>query len=148
MKKYRVTLTVEERETLSDLIRAGKSSAQVQAHARILLKADQAEGGPAWPDARIAEAFDVGVATVERVRRRFVELGTEAALRRKPQDRPSRAPKLDGAAEAQLVALACSAPPEGRESWTMRRLADKLVELHVVESIAPETVRTTLKKTR
>jgi transposase len=148
MKTYRVTLTPEERGSLTDLIRAGKASALVQAHARILLKADQAEGGPAWPDERIAEAFDVSVATVERARKRFVEQGPEAALRRKPQEHPSRPAKLDGAAEAKLIALACSAPPEGRRSWTMKLLAAKLVELEVVESIGPETVRTTLKKTR
>src|ERR1700743_2943673 len=115
MKKYRVTLTTEERGALTDLIRAGKASALAQAHARILLKADQAEGGPAWPDQVIAEAFEVDVATVERVRRRVVERGLEDARRRKPQDRPSRPRKLDGAAEARLIALACSAPPEGRE---------------------------------
>jgi len=147
MKKYRVTLTSEEREMLTDLIRAGKASALAQAHARVLLKADQAEGGPAWTDDRIAEAVEVDVATVERIRKRFVEHGTEAALRRKPQERPSRPRKLDGAAEARLIALACSAPPEGRKSWTMRLLADKLVELEVVDSIGAETVRTVLKKT-
>lgn len=147
MKKYRVTLTSEERESLADLIRAGKASALTQAHARILLKADQAEGGPAWLDEAIAEAFDVDVATVERVRKRFVEQGLEAALRRKPQDHPSRPRKLDGAGEARLVALACSAPPAGRKSWTMRLLAEKLVELEVVDSIGEETVRSVLKKT-
>ena len=148
MKKYRVTLTPEERGKLTELIRAGKASALAQAHGRILLKADQAEGGPAWLDERIAAAFDVDVATVERVRKRFVEQGLEVALRRKPQERPSRPRKLDGAAEARLIALACSAPPEGRKSWTMRLLADKLVELEVVDSIGAETVRTVLKKTR
>jgi transposase len=148
MKKYRVTLTPEERGILTDLIRAGKASALAQAHARILLKADEAEGGGAWPDGPIAESFDVDVATVERVRRRFVEQGLEAALRRKPQERPSRPRKLDGAAEARLIALACSAPPEGRKSWTMRLLADKLVELEVVDAVGAETVRTVLKKTR
>src|SRR5262245_8382377 len=124
MKKYRVTLSPEERESLTDLIRAGKSSASVLAHARIPLKADASPGGPARSDSRIAEAFDVSVATVERDRQRFVEQGPEAALRRKPQDRPSRPPKLDGAAEARLIALACSAPPEGRKSWTIRLLTD------------------------
>jgi transposase len=148
MKKYRVTLTPEERGILTDLIRAGKASALAQAHARILLKADEAEGGGAWPDGAIAESFDVDVATVERVRRRFVEQGLEAALRRKPQERPSRPRKLDGAAEARLIALACSAPPEGRKSWTMRLLADRLVELEVVDAVGAETVRTVLKKTR
>ena len=128
MKKYKVTLTDEERQHLQELIAAGKASAQKLAHARILLKADAAEAGPAWPDARIAQAVEVSVATVERVRERFVEQGLEAALVRKPQDRPSRQRKLDGAAEARLIALACSRPPEGRVCWTMQLLADKLVE--------------------
>ena len=147
MKKYRVTLTAEERRGLQDLIAAGKAAAQKLAHARILLKADAAPGGPAWTDERIAEAVEVSCATVERVRQRFVEQGLEAALVRKPQDRPSRLPKLDGRAEAHLGALACSKPPEGRAEWTMQLLADKLVELEVVDSISDETVRRTLQKT-
>jgi len=148
MKKYKVTLTAEERQQLSELIAAGKAAAQKLTHARILLKADAADGGPAWPDARIAEAVEVSVATVERVRQRFVEQGLEAALVRKKQDRPSRERKLDGRAEARLIALACSAPPEGRTEWTMQLLADKLVELRVVEAVSDETVRRALKKTR
>ena len=148
MKKYRVTLTDEERQGLHDLIAAGKAAAQKLAHARILLKADAAEGGPAWPDGRIADALEVSTDTVERVRQRFVELGLDAALDRKQRERPPREIKLDGRAEARLIALACSAPPEGRREWTMRLLADKLVELEVVESISDETVRRTLKKTR
>ena len=147
MKKYRVTLTAEERRDLQDLIAAGKASAQKLAHARILLKADASPGGPAWTDERIAEAVEVSRATVERVRQRFVEQGLEAALVRKPQDRPSRQPKLDGRAEAHLIALACSKPPDGRNGWTMQLLADKLVELEVVDSISDETVRRTLQKT-
>src|SRR4051812_3378366 len=114
MKKYKVTLTDEERHELHELISAGKGSAKRLAHARILLKADAAPGGPAWPDARIAAAVEVSVATVERVRQRFVEQGFAAALARKKQDRPSRERKLDGAAEARLVALACSRPPQAR----------------------------------
>src|SRR5512135_2640140 len=114
LKKYIVRLIAEERHSLLDLIAAGKAAAQKLAHARILLKADAAEGGPAWPDGRIAEALEVSVATIERVRQRFVEQGLDAALVRKPQDRPSRQPTLDGRAEAHLIALACSAPPGGR----------------------------------
>jgi transposase len=148
MKKYKVTLTAEERQQLSDLIAAGKAAAQKLAHARILLKADAADGGPTWPDARIAEAVEVSIATVERVRQRFVEQGLEAALGRQKRDRPSRPRKLDGRAEARLVALACSAPPEGRKEWTMQLLADKLVELQVVDTVCDETVRRALKKTR
>jgi transposase len=147
MKKYKVTLTTEERNSLQDLIAAGQASAQKLAHARILLKADAAPGGPAWIDARIAEAVEVNVTTVERVRERFVEHGLEAALARKKQDRPSRERKLDGQAEARLVALACSDPPRGRARWTLRLLADKLVELEVVDTVSTETVRQVLKKT-
>ena len=147
MKKYRVTLTAEERRGLQELIASGKAAAQKLAHARILLKADAAPDGSGWADDRIAEAVEVSVATVERVRRRFVEHGLEAALVRKPQDRPSRLPKLDGRAEAHLIALACSKPPAGRAEWTMQLLADKLVELRLVDSISDETVRRTLQKT-
>jgi len=146
VKKYIVTLTAEERQSLLDLIAAGKASAQKLAHARILLKADAADGGSAWPDHRIAEAIELSTATIERVRQRFVEQGLESALVRKPQGRPSRLPTLDGRAEARLIALACSQPPDGRKSWTMRLLADKLVELEVVTSISDETVRRSLKK--
>jgi transposase len=148
MKKYRVTLTEEERQHLQALIAAGKAAAKTLAHARILLKADQADGGPARPDHRIAEALEVSVATVERVRQRLVEHGPDAASRREEQGRPSRMPVLDGRAEARLIALACSAPPEGRKAWTLRLLADRLVELEVVEAVAPETVRQALEKTR
>ena len=127
MKRYFVTLTAEERRSLHELIAAGKGAAQKLTHARILLKADTAPSGPAWTDAAIAEAVEVSIATVERVRQRFVEQGLEAALVRKAQDRPSRQRKLDGRAEARLIALACSRPPEGRNEWTMQLLADKLV---------------------
>jgi transposase len=147
MKKYRVTLTAEERESLAALIATGKAAAKKLTHARILLKADQAEGGPGWIDDRIAEAVDVSVATIERVRQRFVEQGLELALVRKTQDQPSRQRKLDGAGEARLIALACSKAPRGRVAWTLQMLADELVELKVVDSICPETVRQTLQKT-
>ena len=123
-KKYLVTLTPEEREQLTALLTAGKRSALTLTRARILLKADQAPGGLAWADDRIAEALDCGLRTVERVRQRFVERGLEPALGRKPQDRPSRERKLDGRAEARLIALACSAPPQGRSEWTMQLLAE------------------------
>ena len=147
-KKYLVTLTPEEREQLQGLLSAGRRSALTLARARILLKADQADGGPAWTDDRIAEALDCGLRTIERVRQRFVERGLEAALDRKPQDRPSRERKLDGRAEARLIALACSEPPDGRAAWTLQLLADRLVELRVVDSVCDETVRRVLKKTR
>ena len=147
MKKYVVTLTVEEREQLAGMVAAGKAAAQKLAHARILLKADAAEGGPGWTDDRIAEAVEVSTDTVGRVRQRFVEGGLDAALARKPQARPSRERVLDGAAEAKLIALACSPPPDERARWTLRMLADKLVELEVVESVSRETVRRVMKKT-
>ena len=146
MKKYKVTLTADERQQLHDLIAAGKAAAKKLAHARILLKADAAPEGPAWADARIAEAVEVNLTTVERVRRRFVEQGLEAALVRKKQDRPSRERKLDGDGEARLVALACSQPPRGRSDWALQLLADKLVELHVVGATSDEAVRQVLKK--
>ena len=148
MKKYRVTLTAEERESLVALIATGKAAAKKLTHARILLKADQADGGPGWMDERIAEALEVSVATIERVRQRFVEEGLEPALCRKKQDKPSRERRLDGAGEARLIALACSKVPRGRVAWTLQMLADKLVELKVVDSICPETVRQVLQKTR
>lgn len=148
MKKYKVTLTGEEREQLQVMIASGKASAKKLAHARILLKADASGDGPAWDDGRIACAVEVSTRTVERVRQRFVEQGLDAALVRKPQERPSRERKLTGAAEARLVALACSAPPQGRSCWTMQLLADELVALEVVGSISDETVRRTLQKTR
>ena len=148
MKKYKVTLAADERNSLRALIAAGTAGAKKLAHARILLKADQAAGGPAWTDDRIAQAVDVSVPTVERVRQRFVEQGLEPALVRKPQDRPSRSPKLDGDGEARLLALACSAPPTGRKAWTLQLLADRLVELQVVDTISDETVRQVLKKVR
>ncbi len=148
MKRYKVTLAAEERQHLHDLIAVGKAAARKLAHARILLKADAADGGPAWPDRQIADALEVSTDTVERVRRRFVELGLDAALDRKKRERPPREIKLDGRAEARLIALACSAPPEGRKEWTMQLLADKLVELEVVPTVSDETVRRGLKKTR
>jgi transposase len=145
MKKYKVTLTAEERNSLQDLI-ASKAAAKKIVHARILLKADAAPGGPAWTDARIAEAFEIDVSTVQRLRERFVEQGLDAALDRKKQDRPSRQRTLDGKAEARLIALACSEPPLGRVRWTLRLLADQLVELEIVDTVSTETIRRALKK--
>src|SRR3954451_4062252 len=147
MKRYKVTLDAEERQHLHDLIAAGQAAARKLAHARILLKADAADGGPAWPDRQIADALEVSTDTVGRVRQRFVEQGLDAALDRKQRDRPPRPIKLDGRAEPRLIALACSPPPLGRAVWTMQLLADKLVELQVVDSISDETVRLALKKT-
>jgi transposase len=147
MKKYKVTLTAEERLALQALVTKGKAAAKKLMHARILLKADAAAEGPAWTDDQIAEAVAVNRRTIEHVRQRFVEQGLEAALVRKKQDRPSRERKLDGAGEARLITLACSKPPLGRAAWTLRLLADRLVELQIVASISTETVRQVLKKT-
>ena len=144
-KRYRVTLTVEEREALDGMISRGKADARKLAHARVLLQADASEGGPDWTDTQIAEAVRVSVSTIGRVRQRFVEEGLEAALRPRPSRRVY-ARKLDGAQEAKLVALACSGPPEGKKRWTLRLLAEGMVELEVVPELSHETVRQTLKK--
>jgi len=145
MKIYRLKLTDVERADLEQLLSKGKAAARTLTHARILLKADEGVAGPRWTDDAIAEALDVNRSTVERVRVRCVEEGVEAALRPRPS-RQLRLRKLDGAQEAHLVALACSRPPDGRGRWSMRLLADKLVELEIVDAISYETVRRTLKK--
>jgi transposase len=146
VKKYHVTLTDAERSLLRDLLGAGKAPARTLTHARILLKADESGGGAAWSDEAIRQALDVGLSTVMRVRQRFVEEGLEAALERhKPRRDYSHL--VDGECEAHLVALACSAPPVGHKRWTLRLLADKLVELEHIDSISYETVRQVLKKT-
>src|SRR5262245_42506574 len=140
-----VRLTPDQRRDLERLVRRGRHTARTLIHARILLKADA--GGPAWDDARIAEALECGARTVARVRKQFAQGGLDAALhRKKPAGRQYR--KLDGAQEARLVALACSPPPEGKARWTLKLLADRLVELEVVDAVSDETVRRTLKKTR
>jgi hypothetical protein len=146
MKKYVVTLTDEEREQLAQLISHGKAAAKKLTHARILLKADSGAGGPAWNDEAISVAVEVGTATVERVRRQFVEEGLGAALERRASQRHYER-KLDGVAEAHLIALTCSKAPEGRKEWTMQLLADRMVVLNHVPAVSRETVRRTLKKT-
>lgn len=145
-KFYRVTLTEEERCELKALINRGKGEARKLAHARILLQADEAEGGPHRTDSEIADILHVCARTVERVRQRFVEEGLEAALVPKPSARVY-ACLLDGVQEARLIALACSEPPEGKPRWTLRLLADRMVELNYAETISYETVRRMLKKT-
>lgn len=147
MAKYVVRLTAEERAQLTEMISTGRRAASMLTRARMLLKADAHDEGPPWTDPQIAEALETSVATVHRVRQAFVEEGLATALERKrPTGRQYR--KLDGTQEAQLIALACSAPPEGRTRWTLQLLADRLVAVHVVPSISAECVRTTLKKTR
>jgi len=144
-KKYVVRLEQEERKYLERLVSTGKAAAYKIKHANILLKADAA--GPAWADERIAEAFGCHARTVENVRRRLVVDGMAAALERKKREHPPREKIIDGEAEAHLIAVACSEPPEGRARWTLELLANKLVELNVVESVSYQTVRRTLKKT-
>jgi transposase len=147
MKKYRVTLEAEEREELQQLLKRGKGDVRIIKHAQVLLKADEAAGGPGWDDQRIAEAFDVGSATVQRVRERFVEEGFAAALRLYRKGTRIYNTKLDGKQEAHLIALACSVPPEGCGRWTLRLLADQMAVLKYVDEVSYETVRQTLKKT-
>jgi len=142
-----VKLTAEQRRHLESLIGKGRTPARVQTHARILLKADEAEGGPAWKNAAIAAAVETSELTISRVRKQFAESGLEAALHRKEQER-RKAPALDGAQEAQLIALACSPAPEGRSRWGLRLLASRMVELGHVEQLSHESVRQVLKRGR
>ncbi|MEM6447482.1 MAG: IS630 family transposase [Cyanobacteria bacterium P01_D01_bin.123] len=144
-KKYIVNLSPEERQQLERLTKTGKAPAYQITHARILLKADTHQEDRGWTDQTISQALDVSISTIERVRQRFVEPSLEQALGRKPQQR-RKARRLDGEQEAQLVALACGEPPEGRAKWSLRLLAERMVSLEYVESISYETVRQTLKK--
>jgi transposase len=146
MKLYRVRLAAEERAQLVELLSKGRAAARTLTHARILLKADEGLDGPRLTDEEIAEAVEVNRSTVERVRIRCVEEGFEAALRPRPS-RQLHPRKLDGVQEAHLVTLACSPAPKGRGRWSLRLLADKLVQLEIVDDISHETVRQTLKKT-
>ncbi len=143
---FTVALTEAQRAELRTLVGSGTAPARLLTRARILLKADQGEGGAAWADAAIAGALDVHPATVARVRRQFVEEGLAATLARK---HPARvyARALDGRQEAHLVALACGSPPDGQAVWSLRLLAGELVRLEVVEAVSHETVRQALKKT-
>jgi transposase len=144
-KKYIVDLTSEERKYLEEFTTTGRHAAYQITRARILLKADRNQPGGSWCDAEIKAALDVGVTTVERVRRCFVEVGLAASLKRQPGGGRKR--KLDGQQEAHLVALRCSDAPQGQARWTLRLLADQMVALGQVESISDETVRQVLKKT-
>ena len=145
-KKYIVTLTDEEREMLKGLISSGKGAARKLTHARILLKADSIDAGPGWKDKDISVSLDVGTATIERVRKLFVEEGLEAALVRKKPNRIYER-KLDGEKEAHLIALACGEPPKGYARWTLRLLADQMVALEYIDNISHTAIYHTLKKT-
>jgi hypothetical protein len=142
-KRYRVTLTAQERAELDRMISCGKADARKLAHARVLLLADASEAGPSWSDAAISEAVRISVRTIERVRQSFVEEGLSAALLRKPSPR-LYARKLDGAQEARLIALACSHPPAGKKRWTLWLLAEQMVALEIVSDLSHETVRQVL----
>ena len=144
-QKYVIKLTDLEREELNMYVSKGNSKASKIRHAHILLKADK--NGPGWTDKQIAEAFSCHYQTVYNVRRRFVESGLSVALDRVQRKTPPCPRKLDGEAEARLIALSCSEPPQGYSRWSLRLLASELVKLEIVESICPETVRQTLKKT-
>jgi len=145
-KQYVVRVSEEERAWLLTMIGRGAAPARAQTHARILLKANQGEAGPGWTDGAISTALEVDPTTVARVRKLYVTEGLEAALHRTAPDRVDRR-KLDGEQEARLVAVACSEPPRGQQRWTLRLLANKLVELEVVETVSYETVRQTFKQT-
>ena len=137
--KYAVHLTDDQRSILDDIIRCGKSTASTIRHAYILLHADKS-------DNEVAEIVRCHPQTVFNIRKKFATQGLDAALYRKPRDKPSHPRKLDGAGEARLIQIACSEPPEGRSRWTLQLLADKLVEVKVVDSISVKTVERTLKK--
>lgn len=147
-KRYIVRLSESERASLVDLANTERVAAKKRRRAQILLKVDAGENGPGWTDERAAEAFDVHVVSVEKIRQQFVVEGFEAALNRKRQDPPPRKRVLDEEKERTLLALAQGSPPAGRASWTLHLLADALVRLEVVETVSHETVRKALKKTR
>jgi transposase len=147
-KRYMVRLSEEERAALKALLKSDKKVAvRKRLHAQILLKVDQGESGPGWPDHQVAEAFDTHVNTVHGVRRRLVEQGFEAALNRQKQVSPSRKPLLNEDREKDLLTIAKAEAPKGRARWTLHLLAGELVRLKIVESISHETVRKALKKT-
>ena len=146
-KKYLVELSVDERAHLSGLIKKGKYSAQANVKARILLKADQGEAGERWLDKNICTALNTNMSMVGRVREKCVNEGIEAVFMRKKRETPPITPIFDGEAEARLIALACSEPPQGQVRWTLRLLADKVVELEIVEKVHFNTVGRVLKKT-
>ena len=145
--RYRVTLTEQERHELDALTRQGKLNARKFIHARALLLCDAGDGGPAWNVADTAEALGITSRTIEHIKKQFVEEGLEAALNRKPLEKPPREIQFDGAFEARLIALACSDAPDGRARWTVRLLADKVVELKISKSVSHMTIQRVLKKT-
>jgi transposase len=147
-KKYIIRLEAEERKQLMDLVSKGRNAAGTIRRARVLLQVDISSQGPGWKDAQIAEGLGITVRSIEMLRRRFVEEGLEACLKRREPRYQHLRHKLDGEKQARLIAISCSAPPPGRVRWTLRLLADQLVELQVVDSICHETIRRVLKKAR
>ena len=145
--RYRVTLTKEERKELETMTRRGKGHARRSIHARALLLCDAGVDGPAWKVADVATALGVTSRAIEHLKKRFVEDGIEAALERKPREKPPREVIFDGEFEARLITLACSDAPEGHRRWTVRLLADKAIELRFAESVSHMTVQRVLKKT-
>ena len=143
---YKVELTQKEREELISIIRKGKHTSQIYRNAYVLLNTDEGEFSEKVTNAEISRVLKVGMRTIDRIKKRFVEEGFEACLSRKPTTRVYKR-KVDGDIEAKLISIACSEPPEGFTKWSLRLLADKMVELQYVESISHETVRTVLKKT-
>lgn len=147
MKRYVVRLEAVERRRLKELVSTGRVAAYKIRHANILLQADESKSRPGWPDTRIAEGLAVSVRSIEYLRKRFVEEGLEACLAPKKRPFPPVAPKFDGRKEAKLVAVACSQPPKGYERWSLRLLADRVVELKIVDAVSHETIRRVLQKT-
>jgi transposase len=148
MKKWIVRLESEERDQLERVVRVGTASAYRIRHANVLLAVDESPRGARFRDTDAARAFGVSVRSIESLRQRYVEEGLEAALGRKKQERPSVAPMFDGTKEAKLVAIACGKAPSGRSGWTLKLLAERVVELKIVERCSADTVRKVLQKTR
>lgn len=146
MKKWIVRLEAEERERLRQMVGVGKTAAYKIRHANVLLAVDESEDGASLPDARVAETLGMGVRSIESLRRRFVEEGLEACLIRKKQERPSIQRMFDGEKEAKLIAVACGSAPKDRARWTLELLADRVVELRIVETCSPATIQRVLKK--
>ena len=144
--KYHVRLSPDERNTLIDLVSKGSASARAIMHANILLTADESDGGRRISETEIAERFRVNQQTVHAIRQRYAEKGLDAAIVRKKRETPPVEPKITGDVEAKIIALSCSAPPNGRSRWSLRLLADKAVELRYIDSISHEAVGRFLKK--
>jgi len=147
MKRWVVRLEAEERGRLEQLVRTGKAAAYKIRHANVLLAVDESEAGPGLPDERVACTLGVAVRSIESLRRRWVEEGMDAAIGRQKRECPSIDPMFDGRSEAKLIAVACGPKPQGRARWTLQLLAERAVELKIVEHCSRETIRRTLKKT-